>query len=129
VFHSTSFLSPQSSLCPRLRFFYKDPLKTDVDFDRQPFLLQLHHTCVDSRLVCTSTAVTFMLHGCDGSFRPTNAHHVTEFPAFDRTLLAPVTGLFFDVLHRSFAVNGTDAPTLLGVSVDIFPLTYSTRCR
>jgi len=43
-----------------------------------------------------------------------------EFHAFNRPLLAPVTGPFFDVLDRSFAVNGTDAPTLLGVSVDIF---------
>jgi len=28
-----------------------------------------------------------------------------------------------------FAVNRTDAPALLGVSVGIFPSTYSTRCR
>ena len=63
-----------------------------------------------------------MLHGCGGSFRPTNAHHVTEFPAFNRPLLAPVTGPFFDVLDRSFAVIGTDALTLLGVSVGIFLL-------
>jgi len=35
-----------------------------------------------------------MLHGCGGSFRPTYAHHVTKFPPFNRTLLAPVTGLF-----------------------------------
>jgi len=70
-----------------------------------------------------------MLHGCGGSFHPTYAHHVTAFPAFDRTLLPPVIGPFFDVLDRSFAVNGTDAPTLLGVSVGIFPSTCSTRCR
>jgi len=62
-----------------------------------------------------------MLYGGCGSFRPTYAHHVTEFPAFNRTLLSPVTGPFFDVLDRPFAVNGTDAPRLLGVSVGIFP--------
>jgi len=95
-------------------------LKINFDFERQPFLLQLLQTCVDSHLICTSTAVTFMSHGCGGSFRPTNAHHVTEFPAFNCMLLAPVAGPFFDVLDRSFAVNGTDAPTLLGVSVGIF---------
>jgi len=51
-----------------------------------------------------------MLHGCGGSFRPTNAHHVTGFPALDRTLLAPVTGLFSDVLDRSLsAIKDTDA--------------------
>jgi len=70
------------------------------------------------------------LHGCCGSFRPTYTHHVAAFPAFNRPLLAPVTGPFFDVLDRFFAVNGTDAPTLLGVSVGIFfPLAYSTCCR
>ena len=86
------------------------------------FLLQLLRSCVDSRLICTSTAVTLRLHGCGGSFRPTDAHHVMEFPASNRPLLALVTGPFFDGLDRSFAVNGTDAPTLLGVSVGIFLL-------
>jgi len=59
-----------------------------------------------------------------------NVNHVSALYALDRTLLAPVTGLFNDVLDRSFAVNGTDVPTLLGVSVDIFRSTsYSTCCR
>ena len=84
------------------------------------FLLQLLRSCVDSRLICTSTAVTLMLHGCGGSFRPCYAHHVTEFPAFNLILLAPVTGPFVDALDRPFAVNGRDAPTLWGVSVGIF---------
>jgi len=129
VFHSTSFLSPPSFLCPRLVFFAKTIWK-NILIDRHQFLLQLLQTCVDSCLICTSTAVTLMLHGCGGSFRPTYVHHVTEFHAFNRTLLAPVTGPFFDVLDRSFAVNGTDAPTLLGVSVGIFRSTsYSTCCR
>ena len=101
-------------------FFCKDSLKIHFDFDRHQFYLQLLQTCVDSCLICTSTAVTLRLHGCGGSFRPTYAHHVTVFHAFNHTLLAPVTGPFFDVLGRSFAVNGTDAPTLLGVSVGIF---------
>ena len=115
---------------PASQIFCKDRLKIHFDFERPPFLSQLLQTCVDSRLICTSTAVTLMLHGCGGSFRPTDAHHVTEFPAFNRTLLAPVTGPFFNVLDRSFAVNGTDALTLLGVSVGIFLSTsYSTCCR
>jgi len=51
-----------------------------------------------------------MLHGCGGSFRPTYAYHVTEFHAFNRTLLAPVTGPFNDVLDRSLsAIKDTDA--------------------
>jgi len=51
-----------------------------------------------------------MLHGCGRSFRPTYAHHVTEFPTFNRTLLAPVTGPFNDVLDRSLsAIKDTDA--------------------
>ena len=51
-----------------------------------------------------------MLHGCGGSFRPTYAHHVTEFHAFNRTLLAPVTGLCNDVLDCSLsAIKDTDA--------------------
>ena len=85
VFHSTSFLSPKSSLCPRLRFVCEDSLKFHFYFDRRPFLLQLLQTCVDSSLICTSTAVTLMLHGCGGSFRPTYVHHVTEFLVFNRT--------------------------------------------
>ena len=56
-----------------------------------------------TRAVCTSTAVTLMLHGCGGSFLPTYAHHVTEFPTFNHTLLTPVTGLFNDVLDRSLS--------------------------
>jgi len=105
---------------PTSQIFCIDPLKIHFDFDRQLFLLQLLRSCVDSRLICTSTAVTLMLHGCGGSFRPCYAHHVTEFPAFNLILLAPVTGPFVDALDRPFAVNGRDAPTLWGVSVGIF---------
>ena len=68
---------------PMSQIFCKDPLKIHFDFDRQPFLLQLLQTCVDSRLICTSTAATLRLHGCGRSFRPTYAHHVTEIPAFN----------------------------------------------
>jgi len=121
--------SVRNLLSAHVSNFCKDPLKIHIDFHRQPFLLLLLQTRVDSRLICASTAVTLMLHVCGGSFRPTYAHNVTAFPAFDRTLLAPVIGPFFAVLDRSFAVNGTDAPTLLGVSAGIFPLDYSTFCR
>jgi len=63
--------------------FCKESLKAYFDFDRQVFLVQFPQICLNSRLIRTSTAVTLMLHGCGGSFRPTNAHHVMDFPAFN----------------------------------------------
>ena len=126
MFHSTSFLSPQSSLCPRLRFFCKDPLKNHFDFDSQPFRLQLlrtgfsfhsrsdcpaaYKTCVDYRLIYTSTPVTLKVHGCRWTNLPAKVNHVTDLYALNRTLLAPVTGLFNDVLDPSLsAIKDTDA--------------------
>jgi len=51
--------------------FGKAPLKIHFDFDRRPFLLQLLQTCVDFRLMCTSTPVTLKVHGCRWANPPT----------------------------------------------------------
>ena len=59
--------------------FLQRRFKNPFWFWQTNVFLQLLQTCVDSCLICTSTAVTLMLHGCGGSFRPTNAHHVTSF--------------------------------------------------
>jgi len=65
---------------------------------------------VDSRLICTSTPVTLKVHGCRWTNLPTKVNHVSDLHALNRTLLAPVTGLFNDVLDRSLsAIKDTDA--------------------
>jgi len=72
-------------------FFCEDSLKIHFDFDRHQFLLQLFQTCVDSRLICTSTTVTLKVHGCRWTNLPAKVNHVSELYALNRTLLAPVT--------------------------------------
>ena len=56
---------------------------------------------------------------------------MTEFPTFNHTLLAPVTGLFNDVLDRSLsAFKDADCSSqFLGVSFGILSFTDSTCCR
>ena len=64
---------------------------------------------MDSRLICTSTPVTLKVHGCRWTNLPTKVNHVSEIYALNRTLLAPVTGPFNDVLDRSLsAIKDTD---------------------
>jgi len=120
------WVNPKSFLCPRLRFVCKETLKIHLDSNSQPFPLQLlrsgfsfhswsdcpaeYKTCVDSRLICTSTPVTLKVHGCCWTTLTTKVNYVSDLYPLNRTLLAPVTGLFNDVLDRSLsAIKDTDA--------------------
>jgi len=89
------WVNPKSFLCPRLRSVRKETLKIHLDSNRLPFHLQLLRsgfsfhswsdcpaeckTCVDSRLICTSTPVTLKVHGCRWTNLPTEVNHVSDF--------------------------------------------------
>jgi len=126
VWPRTTTTTVDNAVLTRFGLFYNPVLKIHLDSNSQPFRLQLlrsgfsfhswsdcpteYKTCVDSRLICTSTPVTLKVHGCRWTNLPTKVNHVSELYALNRTLLAPVTGLFNDVLDRSLsAIRDTDA--------------------